>query len=201
MPLLTVSSNNLFLDGFNSSPGWLLVTRTRGAWWCRYRGHCRSGPRHLSPRSRVCAQEWHCKDIHSHIHSHTPMHTPEKAQKQQQQNAQLTKHDAVVYWSSSCAVFWWPIFRKLGTCSSTDALSARTLLTENICESVQQILQHSPAKKKKRRKEKKEKKEKRKKRSTHQTWCLSLLVLFLCSVLVADFQEAWHLLHDGRLVG
>ena len=141
--------NNLFLGGFNSSPGWLLVTRTRGAWWCRYRGHCRSGPRHLSPRSRVCAQEWHCKDIHSHIHSHTPMHTAKKAQKQQQQNAQLTKHDAFVYWSSSCAVCWWPIFRKLGSCSSTDALSARTLLTENICESVQQILQHSPAEKQK----------------------------------------------------
>ena len=75
------------------------------------------------------------------------MHTAKKAQKQQQQNAQLTKHDAFVYWSSSCAVYWWPIFRKLGTCSSTDALSARTLLTENICESVQQILQHSPAEK------------------------------------------------------
>ena len=58
--------NNLFLPGFSSSPGWLLVTRTRGAWWCRYRGHCRSGPRHLSPRSRVCAQEWHGKDIHTH---------------------------------------------------------------------------------------------------------------------------------------
>ena len=139
--------NNLFLGGFNSSPGWLLVTRTRGAWWCRYRGHCRSGPRHLSPRSRVWAQEWHWKDIHSHIHSHTPMHTAKKAQKQQQQNAQLTKHDAFVYWSSSCAVCWWPIFRKLGTCSTTDALSARTLLTENICESVQQMLQYSPAQK------------------------------------------------------
>ena len=86
------------------------------------------------------------------------MHTPKKVQKQQQQqNAQLTKHDAVVYWSSSCAVFWWPIFRKLGTCSTTDALSARTLLTENIGESVQQILQHSPA-------ERKDKKKKRKKK-------------------------------------
>ena len=42
--------NNLFLPGFSSSPGWLLVTRTRGAWWCHYRGHWRSGPRHLSPR-------------------------------------------------------------------------------------------------------------------------------------------------------
>ena len=57
--------NNLFLDGFNSSPGWLLVTRTRRA-WCRYRGHCRSGPRLFSPRSRVCAQEWHSEDIHAH---------------------------------------------------------------------------------------------------------------------------------------
>ena len=76
--------NNLFLPGFSSSPGWLLVTRTRGAWWCRYRGHCRSGPRHLSPRSRVCAQEWHCKDIHSHIHSHTPMHTPKRREKKKQ---------------------------------------------------------------------------------------------------------------------
>ena len=175
--------NNLFLDGLDSSPGWILVTRTRAAWWCRYRGHCRSGPRHLSPRSRVCAQEWHCKDIHSHIYSHTPMHTPKKAQKQQQQqNAQLTKHDAVVYWSSSCAVFWWPIFRKLGTCSTTDALSARTLLTENFCENVQQILQHSPAEKKKKSK----KNRRSKKRSTHQTWCLSLLVLFLSNVVVGD---------------
>ena len=26
--------NNSFLPGFSSSPGWLLVTRTRGAWWC-----------------------------------------------------------------------------------------------------------------------------------------------------------------------
>ncbi len=84
------------------------------------------------------------------------MHTPKKEkQKQQQQNDQLTKHDAFVYWSSSCAVCWWPIFRKLGTCSTTDALSPRTLLTENICESVQQILQHSPAKKKKKEEEEK----------------------------------------------
>ena len=90
---LAHSSKNLFLPGFTSSPGWLLVTRTRGAWWCRYRGHCRSGPRHLSPRSWVCAQEWHCKDIHSHIHSHPPLHTPKI---NEEQNPQLTKHDAFV---------------------------------------------------------------------------------------------------------
>ena len=82
--------NNLFLSGFSSSPGWLLVTRTRGAWWCHYRGHWRSGPRHLSPRSRVCAQEWHCKDFHSHIHSHPPMHTPKRKINKRKRAKRLT---------------------------------------------------------------------------------------------------------------
>ena len=180
--------NNLFVDGFNSSPGWLLVTRTRGAWWCPYRGHCRLGPRHLSPRSRVCAQEWHWKDIHSHIHSHTPMHTPKQMQKQQQKNAQLTKHDAFVYWSSSCAVCWWPIFRKLGTCSTTDALSPRTLLTENICESVHQILQQSPAEKKKKKKQKKKKTLNSPNMMPFFTGPLPV------QLLVGDGQEAWRML-------
>ena len=85
--------NTRFLPGFSSSPGWLLVTRTRGAWWSRYRGHCRSGPRHFSPRSRVCAQEWHCQDSHWHFHSHPPLHTPKI---NEEQNPQLTKHDAFV---------------------------------------------------------------------------------------------------------
>ena len=121
-------------------------------------------------------------------HTSIPIHTPKKRRaKTTKQNAQLTKHDAFVYWSSSCAVCWWPIFRKLGTCSTTDALSPRTLLTENICESEQQILQHSPAKKKK-------KKKKKKPRSTHQTWRLSLLVLFLSIAVLGDGQEAWRML-------
>ena len=75
-----------------------------------------------------------------------------KKKKKKKEKVQLTKDDAFLYWSSSCAVCWWPIFRKLGTCSTTDALSPRTLLTENICESVQQILQHSPAKRKRKKK-------------------------------------------------
>ena len=69
--------NNAFLPGFSSSAGWHLLTRTPGA-WCRFRGYWSSRPRHLSPRSRICAQEWHCKDIHSHSQSHTPVHTPQK---------------------------------------------------------------------------------------------------------------------------
>ena len=91
MPFLTTSTITLdFLPGFSSSPGWLLVTRTRAAWWCHYCGHWRSGPRHLSPRSRVCAQEWHCKDIHSHIYSHTAMHTPKK-KKGKRKKRRITK--------------------------------------------------------------------------------------------------------------
>ena len=109
--------NNLFVDGFNSSSGWLLVIRTRGAWWCRYRGHCRSGPRHLSPRSRVCAQEWHSKDIHSHIHSHTPMHTPKK-KRAKTTTAKCSTHQTwclcwlVLFLRFGGQIFrcWWPIF-------------------------------------------------------------------------------------------
>ena len=77
--------------------------------------------------------------------------------KQQQQNAQLTKHDAFSYWFSSYPVCWWATFRIFGTCSTSEALSPKTVLTENSCESVQQILQHSLA---------------GKKSSTHQTRCL-----------------------------
>ena len=132
-------------------------------------------------------------------------------QKKEKKKVQLTKDDAFVYWSSSYAVCWWPIFRKLGTCSTTDNLSPRTLLTKkNFCESVQEILQYRPAKKKKKTKKKrkfnspkqqilqhspaKNKKNKNNNRSTHQTWCLSLLVLFLSNVEVGNGQETWRML-------
>ncbi len=45
------------------------------------------------------------------------------------------------------SVFWLQTCRKLGTSSTSEALSPRTILTENICENVQQILQHSQAEK------------------------------------------------------
>ena len=85
--------------------------------------------------------------VKTFTHTSIPMHTPKKRQKQHQQNAQLTKHDSFVYWSSSCPVCWWATFRKFGTCCTSEALSPRTVLTANICESVQQILQNSQAEK------------------------------------------------------
>ena len=67
---------SLFFKPHLQADLWHLATRTCGAWWCRYRGHWRSCTRHLSTRSRVYAQKWHRKDVHSHIHSHPPMRTP-----------------------------------------------------------------------------------------------------------------------------
>ena len=45
-------------------------------------------PFHLG---QYCAQEWHCKDIHSHIHSH-----PHTLKTNKEQNPLLTKHIAFV---------------------------------------------------------------------------------------------------------
>ena len=130
-------------------------------------------------------------------------------QKKKKKKVQLTKDDAFLYWSSSCAVSWWPIFRKLGTLlhdgqfSGTCRLGPRLQYSESVQEILQWCLsilvlfrQNALSPRKKKTKDKPGKK----KGSTHQRWCLSLLVLFLCSVLVANFQEAWHLLHDGQLV-
>ena len=75
MAFLTTSTITLSCLATAAPQAEFLVTRTREVWWCRYRGHWRSGPRHLSPRSIVCAQKLHCKDIHSHIHSYPPMRT------------------------------------------------------------------------------------------------------------------------------
>ncbi len=87
--------------------------------------------------------------VKTFTHTSIPIHpcTLLKKNFKKSQNAQLTKHDALLHWSSYCPVCWWATFRKLGTCSTSEVLSPRTVLTENICESVQQILQHSPAEK------------------------------------------------------
>ena len=79
---------------------------------------------------------------HTSILIHSCTHLKEEKKRK---NAQLTEHDAFVYWSSSCPVCCWSTFRKLGTCATSEALSPRTVLTENIGQSAQQILQHSPA--------------------------------------------------------
>ena len=114
----TLSNNNHnypLMPEFSSSPGWHPVTRTRGAWWCRYRGYCWSGPRHRSLRSRVCEQEWHRKDKHWLTHSFPATNTHSESK---EQNSQLTKCYAFVVLSSSCLKWWWATARKLGRCSS-----------------------------------------------------------------------------------
>ena len=87
--------------------------------------------------------------VNTFTHTSIPIHPctllKKHTHKQQKENAQLTKHDAFIYWASSCPVCWWATFRIFGTCSTSEALSPKTVLTENSCESVQQILQHSLA--------------------------------------------------------
>ena len=118
------------------------------SWWPIFRklGTC-STTDNLSPRTLLTKKLFVkvCKK------SSNIERQKKKKKREKKEKVQLTKDDAFLYWSSSCAVCWWPIFRKLGTCSTTDALSPRTLLTENICESVQKILQHSPAKKRRKK--------------------------------------------------
>ena len=88
--------------------------------------------------------------VKTFTHTSIPMHPctlPENGKNNNSKNAQLTKHEAFVYWSSSCPVCWWATFRKFSTFSTSEALPPRTVLTANNCESDQQILQQSQAEK------------------------------------------------------
>ena len=116
------------------------MTRTR-----RYRGHWRSGPRHLSPRSRVCAQEWNVKTF---THTSIPIHPCVLRKQTKSKILNLLK----MIPSFTCAL---PVQcgagRRPGSladapqdCSTTEAFSPRTVLTENICRCVQDIFPHFP---------------------------------------------------------
>ena len=48
---------------------------------------------------------------------YTRAHSSKEKKKNKEQNAQFTKHDVFVYWSSSCPKWRWATARKLGTCS------------------------------------------------------------------------------------
>ena len=167
------------MPDFSSSPGWLLLTRTPGDWWCRYRGHWRSGPRHLTPRSRVCAQEWHCKDIHSHIHSQTySMHTPKKKKKEKKKALNLP--NMMPSFTGPLPVHRGDGRRSGGLalasqdCSTSEAFPPRTVLTENICRCVQQILQHF---------------------TTKMPFLTTSRITFSCLASVAPQADSWWLEH------
>ena len=112
-----------------------------------FRGHWRSGPRHLSTRSRVCAQEWHSKDIHSHIHSHTPMHTPPPPPQKKKSEKKINLPNIMPSFTAPLPVqcgrgrLSGSLADAPQECSTSEAFSPRTVLTENICRSVQHIVQ------------------------------------------------------------
>ena len=123
--------------------------------------------------SRVCAQEWHRKDIRSHIHSHPPIHTP----KTNRAKPSTTNHDAFVHLSPSSPMWWWATARKLGRCSSDIFLHGPKPAQKNSIVKTSNhshIHSHPP--------------------STHQTCGLLFVVLFSSNVEVGDFQEAWQML-------
>ena len=94
------------------------------------------------------AQEWHCKDIHSHIHSHTPMHTPKIKINKKKKKKTLNSPNMMTSFTCSLPVQCFG-GRRPGSladapqdCYTSEAFSPRTVLTENICGCVQNILQH-----------------------------------------------------------
>ena len=100
------------------------------------------GAIHPSPRSKLYPQEWHCKDIHSHVHAHTPVYTPKTKSK--------TLNSPNVTPPFSCPL---PVQcgggRRPGSLadalqdwSTSEAFSPRTVLTIFFCRCVQHILQH-----------------------------------------------------------
>ena len=181
--------------------------------------------RHSLTRSRVCAQEWHLKGIHSHIYWQTSMHIP-------QQKIIIAKRSTHQTWCLPLLVLFlsnvvmgdgqeaWHLLLRT---APRQRPSPRTILTENICKCVQHILQHFQQLSRFLHGAesahnngivktfphtsipthpctliKKEREKQRAKRSTDQTWCLRLLVLFLSTLVVGGGQEAWHLMTAPR---
>ena len=63
-----------------------------------------------------------------------------------EQNPQLTKHDAAGYLWYSSSTWWWSTASSFSDapkdCSTVEAFSPKTVLTENICRCVQDLIQH-----------------------------------------------------------
>ena len=124
--------NNAFLPGFSSSPGWLLVTPTRGAWWCRYRWHCRSGPRHLSPSFSSAHKNGFVK---TSTHMSFPIHPCTLIT--QTKSKTLNSLDIWPFRSIPVQSGGGWLSESLADapleCSTSKAFWPRTILTENIC--------------------------------------------------------------------
>ena len=108
----------------------------------------------MRPQTSFCTVQSlrHRKDIHSHIHSHPPMHTPKtnREQNPQQQSIKLGNTLCCLFFlircRFSCPTWWLAKARSFADapqdCSTSEAFSPRTVLTENICKCVQHTLQH-----------------------------------------------------------
>ena len=119
----------------------------------RWSGRLESVPRGCSTSEAYflhCPESAHKNSIlNTFTHTSIPIRRAcSSKKKNKEQNAQLTKHDSFVYWSSSCPMC---SRRRPGSlapaphdCPTSEVFSPTTVLTENICRRVQQIFQHRP---------------------------------------------------------
>ncbi len=86
-------------------------------------------------------------NIRSHMHSYLPMRTPKANEGQNPPKADVSRSSFTGTLLVQCAGGRRPGSLALASrdFSTSEAFSPRTVLTENICRCVQQILQHRPA--------------------------------------------------------
>ena len=83
-------------------------------------------------------------NIHSHIHSHPPMHTPKTKSKIVNSLNVTPSFSCPHPVQSGCGRRPGSLADVPQDCSTSEAFSPRTVLTENICRCVQHKLQHLP---------------------------------------------------------
>ena len=84
-------------------------------------------------------------NIHSHIHFHPPMHTPKTNSKILNSSNRTTSFSSPLRVQCGGGRRPGRLASAPRGCSTSEAFSPRTVLTENICTRVQQIFQHRPA--------------------------------------------------------
>ena len=124
------------------------MTVVHGAWWCLHHRHWRSGSPHLSPQSRVCADDGHCEVIHSLTHSFPFTHSHSKINLRAKPKTHQTRCiQLVVLFLSCCCPKWWRTSVKVAACSSGlayfGAFSPKTVLEKTVGRRVWQKLHHS----------------------------------------------------------
>ena len=124
------------------------MTVAHGAWWCLHHRHWRSGSPHLSPQSRVCADDGHCEVMQSltrsfpFTHSHSKINLRAKPKTHQTGCIQLV----VLFPPAAVQSGGWHPWRLLPApqgLPTLEAFSPKTVLEKTVGTRVRQKLHHS----------------------------------------------------------